>query len=147
MIRRPPGSTRTDALFPYTKLFRSRHVPILLLIDEEDLPRLPKGLAIGVTDYLITPIDRNALRARTRTQTPRRRYHDKLRDMLQRSVALAYTDTLTRVYNRRYMNAHLDRKIMEIAETVTQDSVLMFDIDKFKKIGRASCRERVCQSV
>src|SRR3546814_8771927 len=25
MIRRPPRSTRTDALFPYTTLFRSRH--------------------------------------------------------------------------------------------------------------------------
>src|SRR3546814_19499027 len=24
MIRRPPGSTRTDTLFPYTALFRSR---------------------------------------------------------------------------------------------------------------------------
>src|SRR3546814_13272745 len=55
--------------------------------------------------------------------------------MLQRSVALAYTDTLTGVYNRRYMNAHLDRKIMEIAETVKPVSVLMFDIDKFKSIN------------
>src|SRR3546814_19541069 len=55
--------------------------------------------------------------------------------MLQRSVALAYTDTLTGVYNRRYMNAHLDRKIMEIAETVKPVSVLMFDIDKFKRIN------------
>src|SRR3546814_6455989 len=25
MILRPPGSTRTDTLFPYTTLFRSRH--------------------------------------------------------------------------------------------------------------------------
>src|SRR3546814_8359497 len=25
MIRRPPRSTRTDTLFPYTSLFRSRH--------------------------------------------------------------------------------------------------------------------------
>src|SRR3546814_6840623 len=25
MIRRPPGSTRTDTLFPYTTLFRSRN--------------------------------------------------------------------------------------------------------------------------
>src|SRR3546814_14167840 len=25
MIRRPPGSTRTDPLFPYTTLFRSKH--------------------------------------------------------------------------------------------------------------------------
>lgn len=113
----------------------TRHVPILLLLDEEDLPRLPKGLEIGVTDYLIKPIDRNELRARTRTQIRRRRYHDKLREMLQRSVALAYTDTLTGVYNRRYMNAHLDRKIMEIADTVKPVSVLMFDIDKFKAIN------------
>ncbi len=113
----------------------TRHVPILLLLEEEDLPRLPKGLEIGVTDYLIKPIDRNELRARTRTQIRRRRYHDKLREMLQRSVALAYTDTLTGVYNRRYMNAHLDRKIMEIAETVKPVSVLMFDIDHFKSIN------------
>src|SRR3546814_13112840 len=27
MIRRPPGSTLTDTLFPYTTLFRSLHVP------------------------------------------------------------------------------------------------------------------------
>src|SRR3546814_5026677 len=27
MIRRPPRSTRTDTLFPYTTLFRSRHRP------------------------------------------------------------------------------------------------------------------------
>src|SRR3546814_15208013 len=33
------------------------------------------------------------------------------------------------------MNAHLDRKIMEIAETVKPVSVLMFDIDKFKSIN------------
>src|SRR3546814_11677388 len=26
MTRRPPGSTRTDTLFPYTTLFRSRYV-------------------------------------------------------------------------------------------------------------------------
>src|SRR3546814_1571410 len=28
MIRRPPRSTRTDTLFPYTTLFRSAHLPL-----------------------------------------------------------------------------------------------------------------------
>src|SRR3546814_3338947 len=28
MIRRPPRSTRTDTLFPYTTLFRSGHQPV-----------------------------------------------------------------------------------------------------------------------
>src|SRR3546814_5779512 len=30
MVRRPPRSTRTDTLFPYTTLFRSRHSSTLL---------------------------------------------------------------------------------------------------------------------
>src|SRR3546814_1646161 len=30
MIRRPPGSTRTDTLFPYTTLFRSRTSDIVV---------------------------------------------------------------------------------------------------------------------
>src|SRR3546814_5504502 len=34
MIRRPPRSTRTDTLFPYTTLFRSRDGPIATLIAE-----------------------------------------------------------------------------------------------------------------
>src|SRR3546814_2084917 len=52
MIRRPPESTRTDTLFPYTTLFRSTH-PLedagglrelhLAVVDE--LPAVPPGVA------------------------------------------------------------------------------------------------------
>src|SRR3546814_9151688 len=35
MIRRPPRSTRTDTLFPYTTLFRSHHARTTLLADGE----------------------------------------------------------------------------------------------------------------
>ncbi|MEE8506711.1 MAG: PleD family two-component system response regulator, partial [Kiloniellales bacterium] len=113
----------------------TRHVPILLILEEGDLQNLAKGLELGVTDYLIRPVDNNELLARTRTQIRRRRYHDKLRSMLDESVSLAYTDSLTGVYNRRYMNAHLDRKIMEIAETAKPVSVIIFDIDHFKQVN------------
>src|SRR3546814_16342327 len=37
MIRRPPRSTRTDTLFPYTTLFRS---PGLLALTRQNLPQL-----------------------------------------------------------------------------------------------------------
>src|SRR3546814_6547040 len=37
MIRRPPRSTRTDTLVPYTTLFRSRGAPLV-----RHLPRLPR---------------------------------------------------------------------------------------------------------
>jgi two-component system cell cycle response regulator len=113
----------------------TRHVPILLILEENDLAQLAKGLELGVTDYLIRPIDRNELLARTRTQIRRRRYHDKLHRMLDDSLSMAYTDALTGVYNRRYMDAHLDRKIMEIGNTQKPVSVMMLDIDHFKPVN------------
>ncbi|MDX1422702.1 MAG: PleD family two-component system response regulator [Kiloniellales bacterium] len=113
----------------------TRHVPILLVLDETELAELAKGLDLGVTDYLIKPIDRNELLARARTQIRRRRYHDKLRGLLESSVSMAYTDPLTGVYNRRYMKAHLERKIMEIPESAKPVSVLMCDLDHFKQIN------------
>src|SRR3546814_4738369 len=44
MIRRPPRSTRTDTLCPYTTLFRSKADPMALRIitAEERLSRKPK---------------------------------------------------------------------------------------------------------
>jgi two-component system cell cycle response regulator len=113
----------------------TRQVPILLVLEETDLAELAKGLDLGVTDYLIKPIDRNELLARARTQIRRRRYHDKLRGLLESSVSMAYTDPLTGVYNRRYMKAHLERKIMEIPESAKPVSVLMCDLDHFKQIN------------
>lgn len=113
----------------------TRHTPILLIISADDLEELAKGLDLGVTDYLVRPFDRNELLARTRTQIRRRRYHDQLRSMLDKSVSMAYTDALTGVYNRRYMNAHLDRQIMEIGDTQKPVSVILFDLDHFKTVN------------
>ena len=113
----------------------TRHVPILLVISADDFQELAKGLDLGVTDYLIRPFDRNELLARTRTQIRRRRYHDQLRTLLDTSVSMAYTDALTGIYNRRYMNAHLDRQVMEIGDTKKTVSVIMFDLDHFKGVN------------
>ncbi len=113
----------------------TRQVPILLVLDDMDLPDLAKGLDLGVNDYLIKPVDRNELLARSKTQIRRRRYHRKLRSMLQSSVSMAFTDSLTGIYNRRYMNNHLDRKIVEIEQSAKPVSVMLFDIDFFKQIN------------
>lgn len=113
----------------------TRHVPILLVISDTDLSQLAKGLELGVTDYLIKPIDRNELLARSRTQIRRRRYHDRLRNLFHKSVSMAYTDSLTGLYNRRYLNANLDRKILEIAESAKPLSFIMLDVDHFKPVN------------
>ena len=114
---------------------KTRHTPILLVIDESDLSRLSQGMELGVTDYLVKPFDPNELRARCRTQVRRRRYHDQLKSLLHDSVSMAYLDPLTGLYNRRYLIAHLNHKITELSETDKPLSILMIDIDHFKNVN------------
>src|SRR3546814_12873845 len=53
MIRRPPRSTRTDTLFPYTTLFRSalgQALPDLGQPDHDDRDRRAQGAALFTDD-------------------------------------------------------------------------------------------------
>jgi two-component system, cell cycle response regulator len=112
-----------------------RLVPILLVADGEELPRLAKGLDLGANDYITRPLDRNELIARARSQIRRKRLQDRLQDNYQRSLALALTDSLTGLYNRRYLMAHLDGLMARAAETTEGPAVLMLDIDYFKRVN------------
>src|SRR3546814_9062320 len=55
MIRRPPRSTRTDTLFPYTTLFRSQKPWIVPIPGTTKLRRLEENL--GATTIELTPED------------------------------------------------------------------------------------------
>jgi two-component system cell cycle response regulator len=113
----------------------SRLVPILLVADGEDLQRLAKGLDLGANDYIVRPLDRNEITARARTQIRRKRLQDQLQDNYQRSLALALTDSLTGLYNRRYLMAHLDGLMVRTAEGASGPAMLMVDIDFFKRVN------------
>src|SRR5579883_891432 len=91
-----------------------RQTPILLIAGERDLPRLAKGLDLGANDYLVRPIDPNELVARTNIQLRRRRLQHSLDQNYRRSLALALTDELTGLYNRRYLFAHLAKLIARV---------------------------------
>jgi two-component system cell cycle response regulator len=112
-----------------------RQLPILLIGDDSDLNRLAKGLELGANDYLVRPVDRNELLARTGTQVRRKRLQDRLQQNYQRSFSLALTDELTGLYNRRYLFAHLDELIERINQGGASAAVLLFDIDHFKKVN------------
>ncbi len=112
-----------------------RQLPILLIAAERDLPRLAKGLDLGANDYLIRPVDRNELLARTNTQIRRKRLQDRLNDNYQRSLSLALTDELTGLYNRRYLLAHLDELVARVSRDGLDAAVLLVDIDHFKQVN------------
>src|SRR3546814_20634142 len=55
-IRRPPRSTRTDTLFPYTTLFRSPSMtPLFALLQATSVESLPEEAAATVSELAADP--------------------------------------------------------------------------------------------
>jgi two-component system cell cycle response regulator len=116
-------------------LERTRHLPVIILVEPGDEARLLRGLDMGVNDYLMRPIDRHELLARVKTQIKRKRHSDFLRHRLAESVELSITDALTGLHNRRYMEGHLRTLVSEAIRTGRSLSMLVADIDHFKNVN------------
>jgi two-component system, cell cycle response regulator len=113
----------------------TRQTPILILVDPDDQPLLLRALDMGVNDYLMRPLDRHELVARANTQVKRWRYTEQLRMNVKASIELAITDSLTGLYNRRYLETHLGHLIEHFINRGKTLSVLSIDVDFFKAIN------------
>lgn len=116
-------------------LDRTRHLPLIILVEPGDDARLLRGLDMGVNDYVVRPIDNNEVQARVRTQVARKRHSDHLRSRIEQSVEMAITDALTGLHNRRYMETHLKSLIDGARKSGRPLSVLVADIDFFKRVN------------
>jgi two-component system cell cycle response regulator len=108
----------------------TRDLPVLLVADPAQRDLVLRGFDIGVCDYVLRPVDGNELRARARNQIRRRRYEERLRTDLDRSLELAVSDPLTGLRNRRFVQHHL-----EAALRAGDVAVMMIDVDRFKAIN------------
>ncbi len=113
----------------------TRHIPILMVGEEDQTEKLAKALDLGVNDYLMKPMDRTEMLARVRTQIRRRRYQERMRESYEQSLALALTDSLTGLYNRRYLFSHLTRLMADTADRQKSLALLVVDVDHFKKVN------------
>ena len=116
-------------------LERTRHLPLLIIVEPGDDARLLRGLDMGVNDYIVRPVDPNELVARVRTQMKRKRYTDFLRTRLEETVEMAILDPLTDLHNRRYMTSHLKTLFEEASQRGKPLSILVLDIDHFKAVN------------
>src|SRR3546814_14822005 len=126
MIRRPPRSTRTDTLFPYTTLFRSlarqRCVDLAERLQREiNVLRAHADTRVGNLDTNAVPVtsDSDGHFARLRRKLDRVR-HQIEQDLLDTEPIGPQCRKIWRERNPEPLLA---------------------------QIGRASCRERVCQYV
>ena len=116
-------------------LQRTRQIPIIIIVDPDDQPRMIRALDMGVNDYLARPVDRQELLARVNTQIRRWRFTTRLRDNVQQSIELSVTDPLTGLYNRRYLDSQVEVMVDSAANRGKPLSILMLDVDYFKAVN------------
>jgi len=116
-------------------LEHARNLPIILMADEADKPRVVRALDLGVNDFISRPVERNELAARVRTQIRRYRYAMELRESVNHTMALAVTDELTGLYNRRYFDRHLNVMLGKAQAQERDMALMILDIDYFKSVN------------
>jgi two-component system cell cycle response regulator len=118
-------------------LDRTRFIPIILLVGNNEDDRIVRGLELGINDYLVRPVDRQELVARLRTQVRRKRYNDHLRLSVTQTIEMAVTDPLTGLHNRRYLDSHLQTLFERAMSRRRPLSLMITDIDRFKSVNDA----------
>jgi two-component system cell cycle response regulator len=107
----------------------------ILMAHEEDFRILSKGFEMGVSDYILSPINQSELIARIRTQIQRKKYYDALKKSLELKVSMSIKDSMTNLYNKMYFDYHLSNTIRAFETVSSTFCIAMIDIDDFKNVN------------
>jgi two-component system, cell cycle response regulator len=113
------------------------YVYALLLTARDSKEHIIAGLEAGADDYLVKPVHEAELIARLNAGRRILNLEHSLRAANQRNRILSITDALTGAYNRRYLMEQLPRELERCRRYGYPLSVLMCDVDHFKKINDA----------
>ncbi|HYP99823.1 MAG TPA: diguanylate cyclase [Polyangiaceae bacterium] len=110
-------------------------IPVIMLTAEGDANRKAEVLDQGASDYVTKPFDDRELLARVKVHYRLKVLQDQLREANKRLEALADTDGLTGLYNRRYFDALLGRELQRTERYKTPLGLVLIDIDHFKRVN------------
>lgn len=120
----------------------TRDIPVIMLTVRSALADRVEGLNIGADDYLAKPFEDQELEARIFAALRVKAAHAELRDrnqqlesMLHSVEALASTDALTGLYNRRRFADVLKREFAVTKRYKNTLSCLLLDLDHFKQVN------------
>ncbi|GFO70211.1 diguanylate cyclase response regulator [Geomonas limicola] len=125
--------------FKFLQLVESRPellgVPIIMLTGMMDFDSKIRGLEQGASDYLTKPFDVGELVARVKVQLKIKSLQDELKKANELLKRLTNIDHLTNLFNRRYLAEILDGEFFRARRNKEELSLIIFDIDYFKKVN------------
>ncbi len=113
--------------------YSQQEMPVLMLTMAENDEKQVEVFHAGANDFVTKPIVEEILMARIRSLLLIKQQFVALKRQSETMHRLAITDTLTRVYNKRYLLDHGDQFLSN--RNNHPISALLLDIDHFKKIN------------
>jgi two-component system cell cycle response regulator len=145
MLERQPDLVVCDLIMPvfdglkFLALRATRpelaNIPVIMLTAEGDANRKVEVFDQGASDYVTKPFNDRELLARVKVHFRLKVLQDELREANKRLEALADTDGLTGLFNRRYFDALLMRELQRTERYKTPLGLVLLDIDHFKRVN------------
>ncbi len=110
-------------------------IPVILLSGLDDPTETVRGLDLGASDYLRKPFDPRELLARVRVQLKLKALQMELQLANARLEALATTDGLTGLLNRRAFMERVEQEWDRGARYSRPFAFVMVDLDRFKAVN------------
>jgi diguanylate cyclase (GGDEF)-like protein len=112
-----------------------RDIPVVFLTSRDTMNDVVAGLRGGAHDYLRKPFEGAELLARVAAASHVKALQDQLQQRNAQLEQLSHTDSLTGLYNRRYLAGELDRRRNDSLRHEYPLSVVLFDLDLFKQVN------------
>ena len=113
----------------------TKDIPIVFITAKTDDKSIEEGYKVGGADYITKPFRPMELLAKVRRELRMQELIHNFKKSQDELKFLASTDSMTKLYNRRYF-LEASVNIINIAQRDKNNmSILMLDIDKFKNIN------------
>jgi two-component system cell cycle response regulator len=110
-------------------------VPILAISGDDDAARRIELFRLGVNDFITKPVIKEEVMARVTNLITSKQLFDQVKQQQKNLYELAMVDPLTGLYNRNSLREFASKYFMEATRHDLPLSLLLIDIDHFKKIN------------
>ena len=107
---------------------QTKEIPVIFITAKSDDDDIEKAYDVGGADYVTKPFRPKELLARINMQF-------QLKEQQRELKLLASTDSMTKLYNRRYFYKITSHTLSLAKRTNKHVSVVMLDIDNFKRVN------------
>jgi len=114
---------------------QTSHIPVIFNTARTDEKSIEKAYSVGGVDYICKPFKPKEILVRVEIQLNIQRVLKDLKRSKRQLALLSAIDPLTKLYNRRYFRIYSDNIINSAKKDNSPVSVVMFDLDNFKKIN------------